>query len=86
VRPEPRTRNASAGDVRSEPGWAVLRPPGADFTLWINTFKNEVYRNWIVPLEALGSRRHVDFEFIVNRNGSISVPAPCPKVAEFEKK
>jgi protein TonB len=48
-------------------------PQGADFTLWINTFKNEVYRNWIPPLAAqLGSRGHVDFEFTVERNGSMS--------------
>ena len=46
---------------------------GADFTLWINTFKNEVYRNWIVPQAALfGFRGHVDFEFTVERNGSMS--------------
>jgi hypothetical protein len=24
-------------------------PQGADFTVWVNHFKNEVYRNWIVP-------------------------------------
>ena len=48
-------------------------PQGADFTLWINTFKNEVYRNWIVPQAALfGFRGHVDFEFTVERNGSMS--------------
>jgi protein TonB len=48
-------------------------PQGADFTLWINTFKNEVYRNWIVPQTALfGFRGHVDFEFTVERNGSMS--------------
>ncbi len=48
-------------------------PQGADFTLWINTFKNEVYRNWIVPQAALfGFRGHVDFEFTVERDGSMS--------------
>jgi periplasmic protein TonB len=49
-------------------------PQGADFTLWINTFKNEVYRNWIVPQVAQygGARGHVDFEFTVERNGSMS--------------
>jgi protein TonB len=48
-------------------------PQGADFSLWINTFKNEVYRNWIVPQAALfGFRGHVDFEFTVDRNGSMS--------------
>jgi protein TonB len=48
-------------------------PQGADFTLWINTFKNEVYRNWIVPQTALfGFKGHVDFEFTVERDGSMS--------------
>jgi len=48
-------------------------PQGADFTLWINTFKNEVYRNWLVPATAeLGFRGHVDFEFTVERDGSMS--------------
>jgi TonB family protein len=48
-------------------------PQGADFTLWINQFKNEVYRNWIVPQTVLlGFRGHVDFEFTVERDGSIS--------------
>jgi protein TonB len=48
-------------------------PQGADFTLWINHFKNEVYRNWIVPQSVLlGFRGHVDFEFTVERNGTIS--------------
>ena len=48
-------------------------PQGADFTLWINTFKNEVYRNWIMPQAALfGFRGHVDFEFTVERDGSVS--------------
>jgi protein TonB len=47
---------------------------GADFTLWFNTFKNEVYRNWIPPQVAQfgGARGHVDFEFTVERDGSMS--------------
>ena len=49
-------------------------PEGADFTAWINHFKNEVYRNWIVPQAALLRLRrgHVDFEFTVERDGSLS--------------
>jgi protein TonB len=48
-------------------------PQGADFTSWINHFKNEVYRNWIVPTPALmGFKGHVDFEFTVERDGSVS--------------
>ncbi|HSD66485.1 MAG TPA: TonB family protein [Vicinamibacteria bacterium] len=54
-------------------GGLYFDPQGADFTLWVNTFKNEVYRNWIVPQAALfGFRGHVDFEFTVERNGSMS--------------
>jgi TonB family protein len=48
-------------------------PQGADFTLWIQRFKDEVYRNWIVPQSFLwgAARGHVDFEFTVARNGSV---------------
>jgi len=55
-------------------GGLYFDPQGADFTLWVNTFKNEVYRNWIVPQAAQfgSSRGHVDFEFKVERNGSMS--------------
>ena len=48
-------------------------PEGADFTSWMNHFKNEIYRNWIVPQPALmGFRGHVDIEFTVERDGRIS--------------
>ncbi len=48
-------------------------PQGADFTLWVQHFKDEVYRNWILPQAAyFNFRGHVDFEFTVERNGSIS--------------
>jgi len=51
----------------------LFDPQGADFTSWINHFKNEVYRNWIIPTPALmGFRGHVDFEFTVERDGSLS--------------
>jgi protein TonB len=55
-------------------GGLSFDPQGADFTLWIIAFKKEVYRNWIVPQAAqLGrARGHVNFEFTVERNGSIS--------------
>jgi protein TonB len=47
-------------------------PEGADFTFWINHFKNEVYRNWIVPQAALlGFGGHVDLEFTVERDGTL---------------
>jgi protein TonB len=48
-------------------------PEGADFSLWLNHFKNEVYRNWIIPQAAmLGFRGHVDIAFTVERDGSLS--------------
>ena len=55
-------------------GGLYFDPQGADFTLWVTAFKDEVYRNWIVPQSALlgGARGHVDFEFTVERNGSMS--------------
>jgi TonB family protein len=48
-------------------------PAGADFTRWINHFKNEVYRNWIVPKGALiGFKGRVDLRFTVDREGRLS--------------
>jgi periplasmic protein TonB len=48
-------------------------PQGADFTRWVNNFKNEVYRNWIMPQPALmGFKGHVDFEFTVERDGTMT--------------
>ena len=48
-------------------------PAGADFTVWINHFRGEVYRNWIMPQPALlGFRGHVDLEFTVERDGSLT--------------
>lgn len=48
-------------------------PLGADFTVWLNHFKNEVYRNWIVPQSVMmGFRGHVDIEFTVERNGGLT--------------
>jgi TonB family protein len=54
-------------------GGLMFDPQGADFTAWLNRFKNEVYRNWIVPEAALfGYHGHVDFEFTVERDGTMS--------------
>jgi protein TonB len=55
-------------------GGLQFDPQGADFTLWVNRFKDEVYRNWIVPQVALfgAARGHVDFEFTVERDGTMS--------------
>jgi protein TonB len=67
-------------------------PRGADFTLWINTFMNEVYRNWIFPqAPCMSLRGHVDFEFTVERDGSMSAlrmlrssgSPPCDRAAQY---
>jgi TonB family protein len=48
-------------------------PQGADFTEWVQRFKNEVYRNWILPPSAaLGGTGQVDFEFVVDRSGTMT--------------
>ena len=48
-------------------------PRGADFTSWVNQFKDEVYRNWIVPQAALmGFGGHVDLEFSVEHDGRMT--------------
>jgi TonB family protein len=62
------------GGAGRQMGPLFFDPEGADFTGWINHFKNEVYRNWIVP-EAVrfGFRAgHVDFEFWVERDGRMT--------------
>jgi protein TonB len=59
--------------VGQQMGPLFFDPEGADFTVWINQFKNEVYRNWIVPQAALlGFRGHVDLEFSVERDGTLT--------------
>ena len=67
VAPVPAKSNQNLGGL-------YFDPQGADFTAWINHFKNEVYRNWIAPQAALfgAARGHVDFEFTVERNGTMS--------------
>jgi protein TonB len=61
------------GAVR-QMGPLFFDPEGADFTAWINHWRNEVYRNWIVPQAVLFGFRsgHVDFEFTVERDGTLS--------------
>jgi periplasmic protein TonB len=62
-----------ASGAGQQMGPLFFDPQGADFTAWINHFKNEVYRNWIVPPSvALGARGHVDLEFRVERDGTLS--------------
>jgi TonB family protein len=48
-------------------------PQGADFTAWLDHWRIEVYNNWLIPKPAeLGYHGHVDFEFTVERDGSVS--------------
>jgi len=48
-------------------------PLGADFTLWINHFKDEVYRNWLIPQSVvLGVGGEVLYEFTVQRDGRMT--------------
>jgi len=78
ARMEQRYKDAGPRGLPSGTGQQVgplfFDPQGADFTAWINHFKNEVYRNWIVPESVrLGYHRgHVDIEFTVERDGSLS--------------
>ncbi len=55
-------------------GGLYFDPQGADFTLWIQRFKDEVYRNWFPPQSFLlgAARGHVDFTFTVERDGTLS--------------
>ena len=63
----------SAAGTGQQMGPLFFDPEGADFTAWINHFKNEVYRNWIVPQAALlGFRGNVDLEFVVARDGTLT--------------
>ena len=49
-----------------------FNPGGADFSLWVNRFKDEVYSNWLVPQAAATARGRVDFEFTVDREGALT--------------
>ncbi len=55
-------------------GGLLFDPQGADFTLWLSRFKDEVLRNWLPPQSvALGvARGSVVVEFTVERDGVIS--------------
>jgi protein TonB len=62
------------GGAGRQMGGLFFDDQGADFTAWINHWRTEVYRNWIVPQAVLFGFRsgHVDFEFTVERDGSLS--------------
>jgi TonB family protein len=70
--PDGGARGLPSGTGR-QMGPLFFDPEGADFTLWINAFKNEVYRNWIVPQSALlGFKGEVDLVFVVARDGTLA--------------
>src|SRR5207249_12065337 len=56
--------------------FSILPPPPRSTLFPYTTLfrsKNEVYRNWIVPQAALlGFRGHVDLEFTVERDGTLT--------------
>ena len=65
------SQSVPARDARLGP--LFFDPQGADFTTWINHFRNVVYRNWLLPQGALhGAAGHVEFEMTVERDGSLS--------------
>jgi TonB family protein len=47
-------------------------PQGADFTQWINQFRTEVYRNWMVPYAVMMFSGEVQFDFTVQRDGRVT--------------
>jgi TonB family protein len=48
-------------------------PQGANFTEWAQHFKDDAYRNWILPQPALfGFKGHVELEFAVERDGRMN--------------
>lgn len=48
-------------------------PQGADFTAWLDHFRIEVYNNWMLPKAfELGFHGDVEFEFVVERDGTMS--------------
>jgi protein TonB len=70
----PVTTPSKGSEAGSQASGLSFDPQGADFTLWVNRFRDEVYRNWIIPQAALFGvgRGHADFEFVVERDGTMS--------------
>ena len=62
------------GGALRQMGPLLFDPQGADFTAWINQWRNEVYRNWIPPQAAFFGfgGGEVAFEFTVERDGKLS--------------
>jgi TonB family protein len=63
------------GGVTRQMGPLQFDPQGADFTAWINHWRNELYRNWIAPEAAVLGYFNgcvAAFEYVVERDGSVS--------------
>ena len=59
--------------VGGQMGPLFFDPQGADFTVWVQHWKNEVYRNWILPPAAeFGMSGQSDLEFVVDRAGTVT--------------
>jgi protein TonB len=67
-------RGTASGVGNRDLGALQFDPEGADFTSWLNAFKNELYRNWLPPQAFLFGAAHgeVEFEFTVERDGHLS--------------
>lgn len=73
VTPGPTSSHNMGDSGRPHLGPLAFDPQGADFTVWINHFKNQVYRHWIIPqAPRVNADGHVDLEFTVEKNGSMS--------------
>jgi TonB family protein len=65
----------SKGPKVGEPvlGPASFDPQGADFTAWVNQFKNQLYEHWVLPPGTPEGRRlRVKAELTVERSGAVS--------------
>ncbi len=63
---------ALAPVVANSTGPLAFDPEGADFTVWVNHWKNETYRNWIIPASVqFGVGGVVELAFTVDRAGKL---------------
>jgi TonB family protein len=64
-------RNSSGQENRI--GALYFDPLGADFTAWVKQFKNETYRNWILPQAvSKGAQGCTQIQFTVSQGGHIA--------------
>lgn len=71
--PQPTGGTSTPRPSNDRLGPLFFDPQGADFTSWVNAFKNEVYRRWLIPQSAAqATGAQLDLEFTVVRNGTLS--------------